>query len=113
MVSCMEKEMNDNFSLLPTEINQEIYDYMDIFDFVSFLNSRKTQMNNKELLLKEKLALELNSRTIFERACFIERYFNRFKMKLTFSDTVIEVEEQIKVDQDYSGLKNVFECGSP
>ena len=66
-------------------------------------------MNNKELLLKEKLALQLNSRTIFERACFIERYFNRFKMKLTFSDTVIEVEEQIKVDQDYSGLKNLFE----
>ena len=109
MVSSMEKEINDNFSLLPTELNQKIYDYMDIFDFVSFLNSLKTQMNNKELLLKEKLALQLNGRTIFERARFIERYFNRFKMKLTFSDTVIEVEEQIKVDQDYPGLKNVFE----
>ena len=40
MVSSMEKEINDNFSLLPTELNQKIYDYMDIFDFVSFL-SRK------------------------------------------------------------------------
>lgn len=30
-------------------------------------------------------------------------------MKLTFSDTEIEIEDQIKVDQDYSGLKNVFE----
>lgn len=109
MVSSMEKEINDNFSLLPTELNQKIYDYMDIFDFVSFLSSHRTQMNNKELLLKEKLTLQLNSRTIFERARFFERYLNRFKMKLTFSDTVIEVEEQIKVDQDYPGLKNVFE----
>ena len=109
MVSSMEKEINDNFSLLPTELNQKIYDYMDIFDFVSFLSSHRTQMNNKELLLKEKLKLQLNSRTIFERAHFFERYFNRFKMKITFSDTEIEIEEQIKVDQDYPGLKNVFE----
>ena len=109
MVSSMEKEINDNFSLLPTELNQKIYDYMDIFDFVSFLSSHRTQMNNKKLLLKEKLTLQLNSRTIFERARFFERYFNRFKMKITFSDTEIEIEEQIKVDQDYPGLKNVFE----
>lgn len=111
MVSSMGTQMNDNFifSLLPTELNQEIYDYMDIFDFVSFLSSHKTQINNKELLLKEKLTLQLNRRTIFERAHFFERYFNRFKMKLTFSDTEIEIEDQIKVDQDYPGLKNVFE----
>ena len=39
MVSSMGIEMNDNFifSLLPPEINQELRDYMDIFDFVSFL----------------------------------------------------------------------------
>lgn len=110
MVSSMGTQMDNNFSLLPTEIiNQGLCNYMDIFDFVSFLSSHKTQINNKEFLLKEKLTLQLNTRTIFERARFFERYLNRFKMKLTFSDTVIEVEEQIKVDQDYPGLKNVFE----
>ena len=110
MVSSMGTQMDDNFSLLPTEIiNQGLCNYMDIFDFVSFLSSHKTQIDNKEFLLKEKLTLQLNSRTIFERAHFFERYFNRLKMKLTFLDTVIEVEEQIKVDQDYPGLKNVFE----
>lgn len=95
-------------SLLPTEIKLEISDYMDIFDFVSFLSSHKTQINNKEVLLKEKLTSQLNSRTIFERARFVERYFKKFKIKLTFSDTEIEIEEQIRVDQDYRSLKNVF-----
>lgn len=54
MVSSMGTQMDDNFSLLPTEIiNQGLCNYMDIFDFVSFLSSHKTQINNKEPLLKK------------------------------------------------------------